>query len=104
MTLDQLRYFSAAAKYEHIQKAAQSIPISASVISQAVMTLEEELNCKLFLREKKKIRLTQQGVRLLALATEVFGKVDSIQFELTQKHLPLSGHYRIGASHFLAAK
>lgn len=104
MTLDQLRYFVAAAKYEHIHRAAQSIPISASVISQSIKLLEEELNCELFTREKKTVRLTNHGTRLLELSTELLGKVDGIKEELNHTVAPLSGHYRLGASHFLAAK
>jgi len=104
MTLDQLRYFTAAAKYEHIHRAAHSIPISASVVSQAVKTLEDEFGYQLFIRENKKIKLTSHGVRLLELSQKLLGQAESLKKELGQTDQPLSGHYRIGSSHFLAAK
>ena len=104
MTLEQLRYFVAAAKYEHIHKAAQSIPISASVVSQAVRQLESELACELFIRERKKLRLSPQGRKLLEMSGTVLGQVESIRETLGQADQALEGHYRIGGSHFLAAK
>jgi DNA-binding transcriptional LysR family regulator len=104
MTLDQLRYFVAAAKYEHIHRAADSIPISASVISQAVRLIEDEIKCQLFVRNKQTIRLTPHGLKFLELSTALLGQADKIKAEMSDQVLPLSGHYRIGASHFLAAK
>ena len=104
MTLDQLRYFMAAAKYEHVNRAAESIPISASVISQSIKLLEDELGCKLFSRENKRIRLSPDGIRLLEMAEDILGKADRIKQELGGVSPELSGHYRIGASHFLASK
>ena len=104
MTLDQLRYFIAAAKHEHIHRAAQSIPISPSVISQSIKTLEEELSCQLFIRENKRMRLSPEGIRLLEMAGDVLSRTDKIKRELGNTDLPLEGHYRVGASHFLASK
>jgi len=104
MTLDQLRYFMAAAKHEHVHRAARSIPISASVISQSIKHLEDELNCKLFTRESKRIRLSPDGIRLLELADDMLGRADRIKQELGKTNPILTGHYRVGASHFLATK
>ena len=103
MTFDQLRYFTAAAKHEHIHRAAKAIPISASVISHAVKSLEVELGCQLFFREKKQIRLTQDGARLLELSKDLLERLDGIQKELGRRDYPLVGHFRVGASHLLAA-
>src|SRR4051812_29691928 len=104
MTLDQLKYFLAAAKYEHVHRAAHSIPISASVISHAIKSLEDEFGEQLFARENKKIRLTKHGARLLDLGEKLLNQVDRLREDIGQTDLPIEGHYRIGASHFLAAK
>ena len=104
MTLDQLRYFQAAAKFEHVGKAARSFPISPSVISSAVKGLEEEFGCELFVRDNKRIRLTAHGHRLLELAGNLLAQADGLSQALGKKENPLTGHYRVGASHFLSAK
>lgn len=102
MTLDQLRYFVAAAKYEHLGRAARSIPISLSVVSQSIKLLEQEYGCYLFVRDNKKMRLTPQGLRLLNLGTQLLGQADQISKELGNKLPQFEGHYRIGASILLA--
>lgn len=104
MTLDQLRYFVAAARYEHIGRAAESIPISASVISQAVKQLEDDLGCELFIRENRRVRLTSHGLRLLDSAGNLLNQAEAIKQDLSQSQPILSGHYRIGGSTFLASK
>jgi len=104
MTLDQIRYFLAAAKHEHLGRAARSFPISTSVISHSIKILEEELHCPLFKRENKRMQLTQDGVRFMEFSKEVLSKIDGIKQELGRTDIPLVGHYRIGGSHFLAAK
>ncbi|MGZ3684682.1 MAG: LysR family transcriptional regulator [Bdellovibrionota bacterium] len=104
MTLDQLRYFIAAAKFEHINQAAQSIPISPSVISQSIKQLEEELSTSLFVRQNKRIRLSPEGGRLLELAEDLLQRANLIQHELGRAQPTLEGHFRVGASHFLASE
>lgn len=104
MTLEQLKYFIAAAKYEHINRAAQSIPISASVVSNAVKELENEYQCQFFLRDGRTIRLTAVGSRFLELSQNLLNQAADLKSELQQTTQPLTGHYRIGASHFLAGK
>jgi DNA-binding transcriptional LysR family regulator len=104
MTLDQLRYFLAAARFEHVGKAAQSIAISASAISSAIATLEEELGCPLFRREGKSIALNDQGKYLRTEIEAVFDHLSTIRKNLTGAAAAVQGSYRLGASHFLATR
>lgn len=104
MTLDQLKYFVAAARYEHVNRAAKATAISASVISHAIKQLEEEYGCQLFSRDRKRIRLTAQGVRFFELSERLLSQADGMRRELGTTTIELSGHYRIAASHFLAAE
>lgn len=102
MTLDQLQYFHAAAKYEHIGKAAQAIRISPSAVSGAVASLEDELGCSLFERRLQRIRLTQHGKRLKEHCERLFAQVQSIRDDLQEGAPRFHGNYRLGASPFLA--
>jgi DNA-binding transcriptional LysR family regulator len=104
MTLDQLRYFLAAARFEHVGKAAQSVAISASAISSAIAALEEELGCPLFRREGKSIALNDQGKYLRAEAEAVFDHLSTIRKNLTGAAAAVQGSYRLAASHFLATR
>ncbi|MGN0658479.1 MAG: LysR family transcriptional regulator [Emergencia sp.] len=65
MELLQLKYFLAAAGFEHMTKAAESLHIAQPALSQAIRRLEKELDTTLFVRQGRGIRLTEQG-KLLA--------------------------------------
>lgn len=60
MTLDQIRYYIAAAEYGSFSAAAEALFLSHSTISRAITALEEELNVQLLYRGKP-IRLTAAG-------------------------------------------
>ncbi len=58
----QIKYFLEAAKFLHFSKAANSLGIAQSAISQQIMLLENELGCRLFDRSNKwKVSLTSAG-------------------------------------------
>ena len=58
--------FFQVAKEHSFSKAAKSLFVTQSALSQRVSKLEEELGVTLFIRDQKKIKLTSQGERLLA--------------------------------------
>ncbi|MDY5483232.1 MAG: LysR family transcriptional regulator [Clostridium sp.] len=61
MELLQLRYFLAAARYEHITKAADALRIAQPALSQSIKRLETELGVTLFDRDKRTIQLNDTG-------------------------------------------
>ncbi len=103
MTLDQMKYFYEAARFQHVGKAAKFIHISPSAISAAVASLESELGCKLFDRMSKSIILTDAGRRLKEEAEKLFDHVAAIRGKISEEASQLRGNYRLGASHFLAS-
>ncbi len=104
MTLDQLRYFLEAAKFEHVGKASTSLRISASAISTSIQALEEEIGCSLFIREKKRIRLNEKGRKLRERAQSILDSVSRLPGEVSEAKQEIIGSYRVGASHFLASR
>lgn len=75
MELRHLRYFTAVVQWNGYREAARRRHVAQPALSQAVSELEEELGVKLFLREKRRARLTPEGevfyteaVRVLAQA------------------------------------
>ncbi|WP_178024259.1 LysR family transcriptional regulator [uncultured Paenibacillus sp.] len=61
MELLQLKYFQTVARMEHMTKAARSLHISQPALSKMIAALEAELGTELFRRERKTIRLNEQG-------------------------------------------
>lgn len=104
MKLDQLVYFLEAAKQEHIGKAARALAISPSAISHAIQLLEEDLGRELFRRQGKHIQLTPQGRIFEARARKIVDDLDLLRDELQSDTVEWTGHYRLAASHLLAAK
>ena len=62
MELRVLRYFLAVAREESISGAAEALHVTQPTLSRQMMELEEELGKTLFLRGKRKISLTEEGV------------------------------------------
>jgi DNA-binding transcriptional LysR family regulator len=104
MTLDQLRYFLAAARFEHVAKAARSVSISPSAVSTAIASLEDEFACPLFRREGKRIALNDQGRYLRTEIEALFDRLSLVQKHLQGATTAVQGSYRLAASHFLATR
>ncbi len=61
MELRQLEYFCSVANYLNFTRAAEALHVSQPAITSSVKALEEELHVNLFIRERKRIRLTAEG-------------------------------------------
>lgn len=61
MNILRMRYFADVARLENITKAAQLNYISQTAMSQQIANIENELELKLFTREKGHLHLTQAG-------------------------------------------
>lgn len=103
MTLDQLKYFYEAARFQHVGKAAKAVHISPSAISSAIASLEEEFGVLLFDRVGKSIFLTDSGKRLQKETESLLDQFEGMKLRVTGMDHDLRGQYRLGASHFLAS-
>jgi DNA-binding transcriptional LysR family regulator len=104
MNLDQLKYFLAAARFQHVGKAARFVHISPSAISGAILSLEREIGCDLFLRTGKRIQLNTAGRQLVGRAEAILHEVQRLPSEISGEGPALEGLYRLGASHFLSSR
>ena len=75
--LDYYRIFYETARYSSFSAAAQNLYVSQSAISQSINQLEKDLDTKLFLRSRRGVTLTNEGVVL-------FQKVESAMQSLEQ--------------------
>ncbi len=65
MNTTQIKYFLAAARTLNFTEAANQLYISQPALSKQISAIENELNMMLFVRSKKKVRLTPAGAVLL---------------------------------------
>ncbi len=78
-----MRYFLGVARTQNIHKASEDLHVSPGSLSKAVARLEEELSVKLFSREGRNIRLTEQGRLLQKRASEILQLEEATRLELS---------------------
>ncbi len=98
MELRLLRYFLAAAQEENITRAAQSLHISQPSLSRQLMELEREIGKPLFVRGKRKLTLTEEGMLLRRRADEMLTLLEKTERELRADAKEPTGEVSIGGT------
>lgn len=75
--LNALRSFEAAGRLESFNRAAHELHVTPSAVSHQVRSLEEFLGTKLFVRQTRQVRLTDEGQELLASVQQAFGQIST---------------------------
>jgi DNA-binding transcriptional LysR family regulator len=76
MELRHFRYFAAVARHLNYSEASRRLHVAQPAISQTVLDLEEEIGAKLFLRNKRNVRLTAAGTTLLGEVESILKRTD----------------------------
>lgn len=92
------RVFFCVATTLSFSKASQMLYISQSAVSQAISQLEQKLECKLFLRNTKKVALTKEGERLLAYIEPAINLINRGEQQMLEADPMNGGQLCIGAS------
>ena len=74
MNSRQLEYFLAVAHELNFTKAAESMYVSQTAVTQQIKALEEQLGVSLFERTKKKVVLTPAGKVFLQEASSILNE------------------------------
>ena len=96
MELSTLRRFLMIAREGTISGAAAALHISQPSLSRQMQDLERELDCTLFIRGKRRIELTGEGMRLRGRAEEIVDLADRTEAEFRVSGATLAGEIRIG--------
>lgn len=104
MELRVLRYYLTVAREENITRAADILHITQPTLSRQLSQLEEELGAQLMIRGKRKITLTEDGLRLRRRAEELVELAEKTEQEFGGASPELSGVISIGSAESSAAK
>ena len=95
ITVVQLRAFVAIAATQHFGDAAAMIGVSQPTLSQALSTLEANLDVQLVERNPRQVLVTAAGLKLLPFAQQAVAAVDAV-VEAAEPARWLSGPMRLG--------
>ena len=104
MELRLLRYFLTVAKEQSFTKAAEQLHITQPTLSRQMAAFEENLGITLFIRNGKKISLTDEGILLKRRALEILNLEERTLEELKGKEEVVEGTITIGCGEFAAVE
>ena len=96
MDLRTLGYFVAVAQELNITHAAEKLRMSQPPLSHQIQLLEQELGMKLFIRGKRKLKLTEAGELLLRRADQMLNLAEITKQELSELRRGSSGTLNLG--------
>ena len=97
MDIKVLRNFLKIAEYENITRAAAELHIAQPHLTRQLHALEQELGVTLFVREKKRLHITDEGRFLRQQALHITDLADKTATQLLDMKSGLSGTLYLGA-------
>ena len=95
-SLRQLEVFLAAAQYENITRAAESLAMSQSAASSALKDLEQQFDVQLFDRVGKRLQINELGKLLRSKAEALMAQ--AVELELALGRQSEVGQLKVGAT------
>ncbi len=96
MTLNQMKYFIAVARCLNFTEAAKSLFITQPALSRQISAMEEELGTELFVRDKKKLKLTPGGLILYNGLPDLMKTYEALVGEAKNANQGYEGKLRLG--------
>jgi LysR family hydrogen peroxide-inducible transcriptional activator len=96
MTITQLKYVLAVAKYKNFTLASEHSFVTQPTLSMQIQKLEEELDTQIFNRNKKPIELTDIGVKIVEQAKIIVDESNRINDIVDQQKGFIGGDFRLG--------
>jgi len=91
-----LKYIVAVAESASISRAAEACAITQPALSERIKRIETTLGVELFERNKRALKVTPVGERLVQKAREMLDDTTDFDAIISTAHEPLSGVLRVG--------
>ncbi|HEX5204650.1 LysR family transcriptional regulator [Paractinoplanes rhizophilus] len=101
MELRHLEYFVAVAEERHFTRAAERMRVAQSGLSASIRALEKDLDADLFVRNTRRVELTDAGRALLAEAHRTLASASAARDAVAAVRGLLRGSLTVGSEHCL---
>lgn len=98
MDIRTLQLFLSLCQTLHFGRSSEECHVSPSALSRTIKQLEEELGCRLFERDNRRVELTAAGRQFQAYARESLQSWDTLRGTLAASHRELQGEISIYCS------
>jgi DNA-binding transcriptional LysR family regulator len=96
MLIRHLSYFIALAREQHFARAAAACNVTQPTLTAAIQKLEEDLGVRLVIRDRRFVRLTTEGEKLLLWGRQILVDYGSLKDDLAGLRKGLVGTLRLG--------
>ncbi len=96
MTLQQLEYIIAVDRFRHFAKAAEHCRVTQPTLSAMIQKLEEELEVKIFDRNRQPIAPTPVGELVLQQARVTLTEAGRLKEFIAEEQHSMTGTFRLG--------
>ncbi|REE82087.1 LysR family hydrogen peroxide-inducible transcriptional activator [Lutibacter oceani] len=96
MTITQLKYVLAVAEYQNFTIASEHCFVTQPTLSMQIQKLEDELETKVFNRNKKPIQLTEIGKKIVEQAKIIVDESNRINDIVDQQKGFIGGDFKLG--------
>lgn len=97
ITLRDIEYLLAVAKFGHFAKAAEACHVSQPALSTQVRKFEERLGVKIFERDNRSVKITEKGKEILVQAQRIVEEASLLIESSKNRDEILVGKFRLGA-------
>lgn len=98
INFEYYKIFYYVAKYENITRAATALGSNQPNVTRVMKLLESQLGCRLFIREARGIRLTEEGERLYSHVEVAYRHLMNAQEEIGEPAILGGGSVEIGTT------
>ncbi|CAO4840628.1 MAG: HTH-type transcriptional regulator GltR [Holosporales bacterium] len=98
MDLNRLHIFQIVAKEQSLTGAGNALELSQSAVSRHMSQLEQDMDCKLFLRHARGLSLTEEGELLYRTINKISALLNTTESLLNDYKETVSGTLKIAAT------
>jgi len=102
MTLQQLEYLIALDDYRHFVKAAESCFVTQPTLTMQLKKLEDEIGLQLFDRQKKPLRPTEAGEKIISKVRQILLEVGDLKAFVSHETEDFDGEFTLAVIPTLA--